>query len=262
MPKTIDFLQNLGDAATFFVVTATLVVCALLLPWLRQRLGLSVRKEVMDGASDAFKAVVSSLIFVLAFALYQVQANFRDAEQLVNKEANQLNTMDRLLLRYGSPEASAARSLVEQYANTEIRVEWPLLQHDGRSDEVDTLYEKLASLVRALEPSSPRQMGQFNDMQRSLDEMADVREARLAMTQTSLPSLYWAMITGLLVLLAILVTITHATQDKQLSHAGLACAVGLLLSLVVIIDGPFKGQTSVGPTAISRVLKVIQARQF
>jgi hypothetical protein len=262
MPNVIDFLQNLGDAATFFVVTATLVICAILLPWLRQRLGLSVRKEVTDGASDAFKAVVSSLIFIMAFALYQVQANFRDAEQLVGKEANQLNSMDRLLLRYGSPEATAARGLVGQYAEAEINLEWPLLQHDGRSEKVDALYEKLAVSVRGLEPSSSRQMGQFNDMQRALDEMADIREARLAMTETSLPTLYWAMIAGLLVLLAILVTITNATLDKLLSHAGLACAVGLLLSLVVIIDGPFKGHTSVQPTALSRVLKVIQARQF
>jgi hypothetical protein len=256
----IDILQGFGNAETFLIVTGVLVGLTMLLPWLRQRLGIKLEKATTDGASDAFKAVVSSMIFVLAFALYQVQANFHDAEQLVEKEANQLNLMDRALLRYGTPEAVALRGLEIEYCNLVINKEWELMQVSGRSSDVDAVFEKLVAGERTLAPTGPAQQAQLGVFQRSLDETYDLREARLAMTNKSLPSLYWSMISGLLILLAFLALFTNATLDKQMGHAGLICAVGLLLSLVIIIDGPFKGDTSVQPDAIKHVLKVIQSR--
>ena len=257
----IDILQGFGNATTFLIVTGVLVGMSMLLPWSRQRLGVKLDKTTTDGASDAYKAVVSSMIFVLAFALYQVQANFHAAEQLVENEANQLNLMDRALLRFGSPEAIALRGLEIEYCNLVIDKEWPLMDVSGRSNDVDVVYEKLVAGERTLAPTTPTQQAQLGVFQRALDQINDLREARLAMTDKSLPSLYWSMIVGLLILLAFLVMLTQASRDKVLGHAGLICAVGLLLSLVIIIDGPFKGDTSVEPDAIGHVLKVIQSRR-
>jgi len=256
----IEFLQGLGNALTFLIVVGVLVGAAVLLPHLRQKLGLSLHKEMMDGASDAYKAVVASMIFVLAFAVYQVQGNYRTAELSVEKEAGQLNLMDRSLLRYGSPDAIALRALVTVYGNLVISKEWPAMQKGGRSDEVDQAFDRLSAAMATLKPENSAQQTQLGVFQRALDETSDLREARLSMTSKSLPSLYWATITGLLILLAILVACTSATWDKLLGHAGQICAVGLLLSLVVIIDGPFRGDTSVPPDTIAQTLKVIQAR--
>jgi hypothetical protein len=260
MSILIEFLQGLGNAATFLIVVGVLVGVSIVLPRLRQRLGITLHKEMMDGASDAYKAVASSMIFVLAFAVYQVQGNFRNAEISVEKEAAQLNLMDRALTRYGSAEATAVRGLEIEYANLVITKEWPLMQRSGRSDEVDQAFEKLTAAPRNLIPENPAQQAQLGAFQRALDETSDLREARLSMTSKSLPSLYWATIAGLLILLIVLVAFTSATWDKLPGHAGQICAVGLLLSLVIIIDGPFRGDTSVPPDAIAQTLKVIQAR--
>jgi len=261
MMNLIDLLQGFGNTTTFLVVTGILVGTAMLLPWLRHRVGIKLDKTTMDGASDAYKAVVSSMIFVLAFALYQVQANFHDAELLVEKEANQINLMDRALLRYGTPEAAVLRALEVEYCKTVITREWSLMQVSGRSNDVDVVFEKMVVGERTLAPTTPAQQSQLGVFERALDQINDFREARLAMTNKSLPSLYWSMIVGLLILLALLALLTHTTWDKMLGHAGLICAVGLLLSLVIIIDGPFKGDTSVQPDAISHVLRVIESRR-
>ena len=260
MNSLIEFLQGLGNAATFLIVVGVLVAASIVLPWVRQRLGIKLHKEMMDGASDAYKAVASSMIFVLAFAVYQVQANFRNAEISVEKEAVQLNLMDRSLLRYGAPEALALRGLELEYAQLVIDKEWPLMQKFSRSDQVDATFDKLTASLKVLMPQNPNQQAQLSAFQRTLDETSDLREARLSMTSKSLPSLYWWTIAGLLVLLVVLVTFTNATWDKLPGHAGQICAVGLLLSLVIIIDGPFRGDTNVGPEAISQVVKVIQSR--
>jgi len=260
MTSLIEFLQSLGNAATFLIVVGVLVGVAILLPRLRRRLGIELHKEMMDGASDAYKAVASSMIFVLAFAVYQVQANYRTAELSVEKEADQLNLMDRALLRYGSTQAIALRSLGVDYGNLVVTKEWPLMQKLGRSDEVDAAFEKLTAAARTLTPENAAQQAQLGAFQRALDEIGDVREARLTMIDKSLPSLYWATIAGLLILLLVLVAFTNASWDKLLGHAGQICAVGLLLSLVVIVDGPFKGDTSVPPDSIVHALKVIQSR--
>ena len=260
MTTLIEFLQGLGNALTFLIVVGVLVAMSVLLPWLRQRLGIKLHKEMMDGASDAYKAVVSSMIFVLAFAVYQVQANYRNAELSVEKEADQLNLMDRTLLRYGSADAIALRDLEIAYGTLVVNKEWPLMQKFGRSDDVDSALERLTAATRTLKAESSPQQAQLGVFQRTLDEINDLREERLAMTDKTLPSLYWATIAGLLILLAVLVTFTNATWDKLPGHAGQICAVGLLLSLIVIIDGPFRGDTSVPPDAIAQVLKVIQSR--
>ena len=260
MTSLIDFLQSLGNAATFLVVVSLLVGASILLPKSRQRLGIQLHKEMMDGASDAYKAVASSMIFVLAFAVYQVQANFHGAELSVEREADQLNLMDRALLRYGSAEAIAMRALEIDYGTLVVTKGWPIMQRSGRSDEVDAALEKLTAALRSLNPETPIQQAQFGAFQRALDETGDLREARLSMINKSLPSLYWATIGGLLILLLVLVSFTNASWDKLLGHAGQICAVGLLLSLVVIIDGPFRGDTSVPPDTITHVLKVIQSR--
>jgi len=261
MTSFIEHLQRLGNASTFLVVVGALVGLAILLPWLRQRAGITLHKEMMDGASDAYKAVISAIIFVLAFAVYQVQGNYRNAELSVEKEADQLNSLDRALLRYGSAEATGLRPLVVEYGKLIVDKEWPLMQQYDRSNGADTSLEKLTAALRTLKADGSAQQAQLGGFQRMSDEISDLREARLSMTNKSLPSLYWATIAGLLLLLAVLVCFTSATWDKLLGQAGQICAVGLLLSLVIIIDGPFRGETSVPSDAIAHVVKVIQARQ-
>jgi hypothetical protein len=260
MLETVHFIQSFSNLMVFLVITGGLVILTIFLPLIRHKLGFTLSKEINDGASDAFKAVCGSTIFVLAFSLYQVQSNFQAAETLVQHEADTINNLDRILARFGQPQADSLRGPLYQYASVVVSDEWPLLQQDQSSPKADALLKAFADGGRNLSPVTPRQQSQYGDLTKLIDTLTDLRRARLGMTSTELPMLYWTTIGGLLALLLFLSLATHSTPDKRLSHGGSICSAGLLLSLIIIIDDPFKGTTCVQPTAFITTMQLMQSR--
>ena len=260
MLDLVHLIQNFPNYLVFLLVTGGLVVSTIFLPLIRDKLGFALSKEINDGASDAFKAVCGSTIFVLAFSLYQVQSNFQAAETLVQHEADTINNLDRILARVGQPQADALRGSLYQYASSVVSDEWPLLKQDQSSPKVDALLKAFADGGRSLAPVTPRQQSQYGDLTKLIDTLIDFRRARVNVTTTELPMLYWSTIGGLLALLLFLSLATHSSPDKRLSHGGAICSAGLLLSLIIIIDNPFKGTTCVQPTALIKTMQVMQAR--
>lgn len=45
-----------------------------------------------------------------------------------------------------------------------------------------------------------------------------------------------------------------ATIDRMLANCGMICAIGILMTLVLVYEDPFAGDISVPPTALRRVL--------
>jgi hypothetical protein len=261
MKHFIEFLQDLDTGVTFFVVSLTMMALTGTMPWLRVRLlRVEVTRAVSDGASDAFKAVSGFMVFVVGFSLVQVQGQFRTTEDLVLKEANAVSTLDRALYHFGTPPSLAARSDLQVYVQSVIQDEWPLLAHSKRSPKTDALAKKFGADVRLLEAETHRQQATENQMLRTLDEMSDLREARLAAAEFGLLPLYWWVMTGLFVILLVLSAFTTATIDKTLANCGMICAVSILLTLVLTYEDPFAGDISVEPTALRRVLVIMNER--
>jgi hypothetical protein len=83
---------------------------------------------------------------------------------------------------------------------------------------------------------------------------------RIAAAESGLGNLYWGTVTGLVVLLVILASMAQATLERAFALGGLICAAALLLSLVVILNKPFSGETVVSPAPIERVIGAMTAR--
>ena len=91
-------------------------------------------------------------------------------------------------------------------------------------------------------------------MPRLLDNVSDAREARLASASWALPGLFWWTVLALMALLIGLSALMERTPERTLAMSGVAISLSLMLALVIVIDGPFDGETSVQPTAIMRGL--------
>src|SRR5260221_10898761 len=92
------WLHALPNFWVFTFIPATLVIAVAIAPQLRRLIyRRELSKEVSDGAADAFKAIVTFTVFLLAFSLVLVQGHFHAAEEIVSKEANTINTLDRQL---------------------------------------------------------------------------------------------------------------------------------------------------------------------
>lgn len=261
MKHVIEFLQDLDTGTAFAVVCIGMMLLVGAMPWLRARIfRVDVSKAVSDGASDAYKAVSGFMVFVVGFSLIQVQGQFRHTEDLALKEANAVSTLDRALYHYGTAPAQAARADLQVYVQSIISDEWQLLAHSKRSAKTDALYKKFGADVRLLEADTHRQQATEHQMLRALDEMSDLREARIAAAEFGLLPLYWWVMMGLFAILLVLAAFTTATIDKTLANCGMICAVSILLTLVLVYEDPFAGDITVEPTALKRVLVLMNER--
>ena len=261
MKHFIEMLQGLNAIETFIVVCSGMMALMAVMPWLRTKLfRVNLTRQLNDGASEAIKAVAGFTVFVVAFSLVQVQTQFRTTEDLSLKEANAVGTLDRALFHFGTPAALAAREDLQIYVKSVIQDEWPLLAHDQRSAKTDSLYKKFGEDVRRLEPETHRQQATETQLLRVLDEVSDLREARIAATDFGLQPLYWWVMAGLFGILLVLAFFTSATIDKTLANCGMVCAIGMMFSLVLIYEDPFAGDINVTPTALQRVLGTMSAR--
>lgn len=261
MKHMIELLQRLDTLTAFVVVCAGMMSIVAVMPWLRIKLlHLDVSRSVNDGASDALKGVAGFMVFVVAFSLVQVQSQFRATEELALKEANFVHSLDRSLFHFSTPAALAARADLQAFVKSVIEDEWPLLATKRRSASTDTLFKKFEADVRLLEAETNRQRVTEAEMLRSLDGMEDMRESRLSAVEFGLPPLYWWVMTGLFAIVLVLAFFTSATIDKTLANCGMICAIGMMLSLVLVYEDPFAGDLTVAPTALNRALALLGGR--
>jgi hypothetical protein len=261
MKHFIEILQSLDTLEAFVVVCSGMMALVAAMPWLRIKLfRLDVPRSVNDGASDALKGVAGFMVFVVAFSLVQVQNQFRTTEDLALREANTVHSLDRSLRHFGTPAALAARDDLQVFVKAIIEEEWPMLATNQRSPKVDALFKKFEADVRMLEPGTDRQRATESEMLRTLDSMEDMREARIAAAEFGLQPLYWWVVSGLFGIILVLAFFTAATIDKTLANCGMICAIGMMLSLVLVYEDPFAGDLIVTPAAMNRVLALMNDR--
>ena len=226
----------------------------------RHVFGLPAHEKHYSAALDSYKAVMAMVGLVLAFSLVQANANLHSVDSLVDKEAATISATDRVLLRLGKPELAALRPALVKYARTLIDDEWPLLTEGQRSSAADDAFTALSKAARAVAPGDTRQEAMYNELLRDLDDLSDLREEIIGVTDQGLPSFFWITICGLLAIALFLAGLVGADLTHSISVGATAAAIALLLSFLIVVDLPFEGETSVRPTSIEKALVVIARR--
>ena len=255
-------LHLLPDIAILIIVVGVVSGVAMLAPHLAQRV-LRIRAEETRHAAalDAFKAVMGMTGVVLAFALVEANNNLHAIEGIVGKEAAAIAATDRALLRSGNPDLVALRPALAAYGTSVIEDEWPVLAEEDRSEETDSAYNTLSRQARAVTPADARQQSMFAELLKDLDDMADLREQRLADADSDLPIFFWVTAGGLLGVALVLGLMADATLAVTVTLGATAAAVALVLAFVIIVDQPFEGETSVTPKEIAKAL-ALNARRI
>src|SRR5258708_16037697 len=126
----INRLYEISDLWVFVLFGTVAAFCFMVAPWVGALLHWTApTKERADYVVRGQTTVISFTALILAFSLVQVQANLRKTEELVAKEAGQIDFLDRQLLRYGDPKVADLRTLLWDYANAILQDEWPGLKH-------------------------------------------------------------------------------------------------------------------------------------
>lgn len=258
----ITWLHHIDDIWVFCILTFPLVFLVIGASVLSTHWNSTLHMQDDDGFQimDAFIAVASAAAVVLAFSLVQVDTGYRALEDTLTKEASAVNALDRVMLRYNDPALAPARAALLDYARTLAHEEWRLLIEGGRSDNADAQYVTVSKTLRAIDPITLRQGAMFTEALKVLDDVADLRELRISAGQNGLPALFWKSVLAIFLLLVLIASQTKPTTGRLWAMAAVSATLGLLLSLVVIVDAPFAGESSLKPDALERVIRVMSMR--
>ncbi len=250
----LNLLHVMPDPAILAVVAFCFVGLLLVAPVAARAAGLRPDAKRAENAFEAYKTITSILGILLAFSLVQVNTNLRNAEAMVGREASAITDLDRTLSRFGTAETTRIRAMLAEYSRTIVTDEWPALAEGGRSLAVDRIYRGMDRDSLAIKPATPQQLSMFTPMLKYLDDLADLRETRIIIAGLALPPVFWDAVLVLAGLMLVLAGLVDREAGGRLTIEMGGIAIALLLALVIIIDGPFKGESSVSPEPIQKAI--------
>lgn len=205
-------------------------------------------------ASGVFFSITLGLLAVGAFE------NFSAVESAVTKEATYIGVLYRTVENFPEPHRTVLTEQLRDYTRTEIDKAWPL-QRNGLSAQSVGIpgLTQLSAYLSHVEPQSEAQKALQSEALRQLSNMIESRRERLASVSTRLPPLVWLVVIGgsILNLSLMWFFVVDNKRLHDLLTAILACLLGLLVFLLVVMDFPFRGEFSVGPDAFEMIHDVM-----
>ena len=260
MAALVDALGNhLPDLAILVVTALAFALFGGAVAWLSHRFWF--RRWPQHGAFDdkladtAHTSLLGLSAFVLALMITNGLSSLARTDTNVGQEGMSVHRLARELDALG-PAAGAAKAKLAAYVQDVSGDEWrrlaaapstlsPLAQAD-----LDTLWTDLRELQKNLPSSDPAR----GDLTHYAERIETLRQTRLADSTSNIPGIFWLI---LVVFVAATSFLAGREAPKrfgmQVNMIHMA-AIGLAVGLVIILDNPFRGQTSIDPAVIRSAL--------
>lgn len=222
--------------------------------WFRRWPGHSAFEDKL--ADTAHASLLGFSAFVLALLISNGFSALSKTEEGVRREAVEIYRLGRELDALG-PAAREAKQTLVSYARNVADDEWarlatppsalsPLVQSN-----LDDLWGEVRALQRGMDASAPAR----GDLAADLAQIENLREARLSAARTNIPKVFWVI---LLLFVAAASFLSGREAPKrfgmQVSLIHMA-AIGLAVGLVISLNNPFRGETSISPQIIGEALR-------
>jgi hypothetical protein len=204
---------------------------------------------------------------VIAFVAVGVYSAMDKGDAIASAEANSLSSI--VFDSAGLPAELGARvrSDVDAYIETVVKKEWPS-QKAFHMEEANfgEGWDELRRIGRDLAGFEPETMGQTTvktELVRGINDVFVARSARLLAANAHLPDATWQMMICGLVLVTAYVYLfgPHSFKIHMAVTALTMVSIGLVFSLIIALDYPFRGDLSVDDEAF-RGLKEIATSAF
>lgn len=228
----------------------------------RSQVHHSVLAEHNDIAGFIFATVGVTYAVVLGLVAVGVWDGFRLADELVRREAAIALAIFREAEAFPEPVRREIQPPVRDYLKSAIEDDWGLMATGRVSARAEQAIESLWAAVSRVEPTTPAEANWHGQTIQSLRDLSQVRQQRLSSLQDVLPAIMWVV---LLVGAALTVGYTYFYGVRRPAiqvglTSSLAALIGLVLALIIALDNPFTGDTSVKPEAFHTVLNEMERR--
>jgi hypothetical protein len=255
----MDWLRELAakssDLRILMSLTGGCAVLALALAALADKALFARYAKSFEAHARLADLVHSSLlafsVFVLALVLSDVRSHFGKAEDASLREAAVVSRLDRELANLPNAEAQESRARLKAYVKTVAKSEWPSL---AKADpELSPVAEQnLAALFKSVQSTVTATASAASTLHGLVDQLENARLGRFEAAEKTVPAVFWWAIVVFLVAAMIM----NGRNKLGICSGSLItihmAAIGLVMGLILILDAPFRGQTSVSAAAITR----------
>lgn len=224
-----------------------------------QLVGKHLDDEHRDLAENIEKSIFAFSIFVLALTLTDVRSNFSKASDNVIAEAFTIRQLANDIDLDTGEQRARERDTLLGYARMVVDDEWKTLaEAQPRLSPIATAY--LADLRQLLREAIERygRSPEVERVRKTIDDLENQRQLRLQAATASSPVAFWVFTFILMVVGAIMTGRAPLEWRRAVVLFQYFGALGLIVALILILDRPFRGETSVSPQPIRSVIMQIE----
>jgi hypothetical protein len=218
-----------------------------------------------DAVGNYLQTVGSIYSVLLAFVVYVVWAQFNDARNVVDREANEIIDLYRIAQGFPDGQRQQLQDSLRRYVDAVIVDEWPAMARcdDAACDKVGEVLDTAWRHLCDFEPDAQCHSLLFEQALARFNDLSDIRTLRLTAARTRIPlAMNLLLYTG-----AVLIVISTYMMavESFLVHAVLSGAMGgaiaHVLYLIWDLDNTFAGDWQISTRAFERVRRYMtQAR--
>ena len=207
--------------------------------------------ETVGDFLQYFGVIYGLLLGLLAVATYQ---NLSDVEKAVGSEASSLAALYRDVSAYPEPARAELQGLLRDYTRYVIDEAWPLQQEGivpiGAVKKVAAFSDRLSSF----EPETKAQEALHETALRQFNMFFEHRRTRLYSVTAGIPAVLWYTVAVGALLNMLLIWLFDLRLGLHLLLGGiLSFFLATMISLIVLMDHPFRGEVSISPQAFELV---------
>lgn len=248
------FLAAAANWQVFAVFILAILCSGLLLAAAVHRAARARAREIdqktRDYAQIVYLGIFALTALMMTLSTLEARSSFGKVGTKVKEEAFNLVRIDRTLLHYGEGATLESRRALADYAKAVVAEDWPLMRK-GASDGSLRVYDLLARLKGAIGALPESHGGLVERMLDDFDNLEQLHDDRIiAASEARLPSLFWWVIAALTAAICVLAGLLIVRPFGFVFLGVKLTAIALMVSFLAVLDGPFRGDTSVSPAPI------------
>jgi hypothetical protein len=194
---------------------------------------------------------------LLAFVVFVVWQQHNEARNAVEREANELADLHRLLNTFGATQRNGCGALTRAYQSAVLEEEWTAMAGGKASPRAEQALEELWVGLRSIEPRSDVERSLYHEALARFNDLGDARSHRLFCSRLRLPPTLWTLLiaSGCLTVGSMGLFGLESFTAHAIMTAALAGAIAFILYLVADLDNPFWGDWQISGEPFEHALK-------
>ena len=257
MSTTLANLPLPVVAAVIIVSGIAIAIAGLVIA--RRLLPVETLASHHDITGAQFQVVGTLYAVLLAFIVITVWQRYESLTSTLELEAADVLELFRDTRQYPDAVHDALAGDLRAYIDAVIGDEWEAMSRGGESAKAQATFEQLWRTYRELPVRDERELAAQIETLRRMNELAENRHLRLLRSRSKIPPVLWL---GLLGGAMLTVTFSYFFGARSLAlqvlmTAGFAGTISLFIFVILILDAPFAGFSTISREPFTRALRVM-----